>query len=146
MRGQMTQARFRVEHIGIAAQNSILLKDWYVSVLGARVLYDNLLLPPAFVLELGAGTWLEIYPAARHPSRPLDNAFPGIRHLALRVDSLEAARIDLAARGVHFPDPIKPAGGGGRVLFFRDPEANLLHLVERPPDSSLHAPCPSPVS
>jgi hypothetical protein len=33
---------------------------------------------------------------------------------------------------VAFDDPIKPAGGGGRVLFLKDPEGNLLHLVERP--------------
>jgi predicted enzyme related to lactoylglutathione lyase len=29
-------------------------------------------------------------------------------------------------------EPVKPAGGGGRVLFFSDPEGNLFHLVERP--------------
>jgi len=32
---------------------------------------------------------------------------------------------------VIFSEPIKPAGGGGRVLFFKDSEGNLLHLVER---------------
>ena len=31
-----------------------------------------------------------------------------------------------------FIDPVKPAGGGGSILFFRDGEDNLLHLVERP--------------
>jgi predicted enzyme related to lactoylglutathione lyase len=36
-----------------------------------------------------------------------------------------------------FEDSIKPAGGGGRVLFFKDCEGNLLHLVERPEDSPL---------
>jgi catechol 2,3-dioxygenase-like lactoylglutathione lyase family enzyme len=30
--------------------------------------------------------------------------------------------------------PVKPAGGGGRVLFFPDPEGNLLHFVERSAD------------
>jgi hypothetical protein len=32
---------------------------------------------------------------------------------------------------------MRPAAGGGRVLFFADPEGNLLHLVERPADSRL---------
>jgi hypothetical protein len=41
-------------------------------------------------------------------------------------------------RGVAFTDPLKPAGGGGRVLFFKDAESNLLHLVEHPADSVFH--------
>jgi predicted enzyme related to lactoylglutathione lyase len=51
------------------------------------------------------------------------------------VDSIEAARAELALRGVAFSGEPKPAGGGGRVLFFADAEGNLLHLVERPKDS-----------
>jgi predicted enzyme related to lactoylglutathione lyase len=50
----------------------------------------------------------------------------------LRVDSIETTRAQLSARGVSFTEEIKPAGGGGRVLFFKDEEGNLLHLVERP--------------
>jgi len=46
-------------------------------------------------------------------------------------------RDELSRRGVKFEEPIKPAGGGGRVLFFKDGEGNLLHLVERPKDSPL---------
>ena len=60
-----------------------------------------------------------------------DNKLAGWRHIALRVDSLEHARELLEDRGVEFAEPVKPAGGGGRVLFFSDPEGNLLHLVER---------------
>ena len=52
--------------------------------------------------------------------------------------SIEAAQAELARRGVAFPDPPKPAGGGGRVLFFADAEGNLLHLVERPKESVFH--------
>jgi hypothetical protein len=38
---------------------------------------------------------------------------------------------------VKFTEEIKPAAGGGRVLFFEDGEGNLLHLVERPADFKL---------
>ena len=55
-------------------------------------------------------------------------------HLSLEHIGL-AARDELAGRGIIFEGPIKPAGGGGRVLFFRDCDGNLLHLVERPQDS-----------
>ena len=63
-----------------------------------------------------------------------NNKLAGWRHLAVRVDFIESARAELARRGVIFDEPIKPAGGGGRVLFFKDSEGNLLHLVERPFD------------
>jgi glyoxylase I family protein len=78
---------------------------------------------------------LEIYEGDFSLKETSDNALNGWRHLALRVDSLEKAKTALQERGVVFTDPIKPAGGGGRVLFFKDPEGNLLHLVERPAGS-----------
>jgi glyoxylase I family protein len=71
------------------------------------------------------------------PAQREDNTLCGWRHVALRVDSLEAAKAQLEQRGLQFTDPVKPAGGGGRVLFFQDPEGNLLHLVERTADSSI---------
>ena len=41
----------------------------------------------------------------------------------------------MESRGVMFIEPVKPAAGGGRVLFFKDCEGNLLHLVDRPADT-----------
>jgi len=45
--------------------------------------------------------------------------------------------VELEARGVKFVETVKPAAGGGRVLFFKDHEGNLLHLVDRPPDTKI---------
>jgi len=53
------------------------------------------------------------------------------------VDSMEDAKVALEKRGVKFREEIRPAAGGGRVLFFADGEGNLLHLVERATDSTL---------
>ena len=78
---------------------------------------------------------LEIYEGDFSIKETADNKLNGWRHLALRVDSIERAKAHLQERGVKFPEGVKPAGGGGRVLFFKDPEANLLHLVERPAGS-----------
>jgi glyoxylase I family protein len=128
---------FSLEHIGLAARDTTALKDWYERTLGARVKFCNGEKPPAYFIELPGGAWLEIYQGTFAVKEVSDNKLQGIRHLALRVGSIESARAELEKRGVKFTEPVKPAGGGGRVLFFEDPEGNLLHLVERPADSLL---------
>jgi glyoxylase I family protein len=120
------------EHLGLPAQNPAALKDWYMNVLGAKLIFEN---PPAYFVALDGDMMLEIYQANAVLKDTSNNSLAGWRHLALRVESIEQARAELEAKGVTFPDPIKPAGGGGRVLFFCDAENNLLHLVERPRDS-----------
>jgi catechol 2,3-dioxygenase-like lactoylglutathione lyase family enzyme len=129
--------QFSVEHIGLAARDTDSLKDWYVRLLSARAVFTDGKTPPAFLLEMDGGSLIEIYPADSSRPETGNNKLAGWRHLALRVDSIEAARDELARKGVVFEDSIKPAGGGGRVLFFKDCEGNLLHLVERPEDSPL---------
>jgi glyoxylase I family protein len=125
---------FAVEHIGLAARETVAVKDWYVRVLGAREVFTDGKSPPAFLLEIAGGLMIEIYPGDTSVDATGNNKLAGWRHLAMRVDSIESARDELACRGVIFDEPIKPAGGGGRVLFFKDSEGNLLHLVERPFD------------
>jgi glyoxylase I family protein len=127
--------KISVEHLGLPARDPAALKNWYVKTLGAEVVFDNGQTPPAFFLALEGGLMLEIYQGGSSLKETGDNALAGWRHLALRVDAIEPAQAELEEKGVDFTDAIKPAGGGGRVLFFRDAENNLLHLVERPKDS-----------
>jgi glyoxylase I family protein len=109
-------------------------------MLEARVVFTNAEVPAAFILELPDGAWIEIYPATHCVREISDNKLGGWRHLALRVNSIESAQRELEGKGLRFEESIKPAGGGGRVLFFRDPEGNLLHFVERPAGSPLKQP------
>src|SRR5262245_30251353 len=115
---------FRPEHLGLAASDANALKDWYMRVLGARVVMQLGSSPPAYLLDLG-GIWVEIY-SAESTAGTLGNRVAGWRHLALRVENIDAARAYLSASGIPFPEPVKPAGGAGRILFFSDPEGNLL--------------------
>lgn len=125
-----------LEHIAIPAADPVALKNWYERVLGARTVFDNGQTPPTYLIALSNG-WLEIYKAdALLPERG-NNKLAGFRHLALRVDSIAAAKIELENRGVKFTEEIRPAAGGGNVLFFKDGDGNLLHLVERPGDFKL---------
>jgi catechol 2,3-dioxygenase-like lactoylglutathione lyase family enzyme len=134
----MRELKFSVEHIGLPALDPVGLRDWYVRVLGAREVFCDGKTPPTFFLQLPGGPMLEIGGTALHRAETADNRLAGFRHLALRVESIGAARAALEQRGVSFTEPVKPAGGGGQVLFFADAEGNLLHLVERPPASALH--------
>lgn len=127
---------FNLEHIGIPAKDSVALRQWYVSVLGARPLWDNGQTPPTSLITLG-NVWLEIYAADTSRPETADNKLAGFRHLALRVPSLDAAKAELEKRGVKFTEDIRPAAGGGKVLFFADGEGNLIHFVERAADFNL---------
>jgi catechol 2,3-dioxygenase-like lactoylglutathione lyase family enzyme len=122
-----------VEHIAIPAANPTALKNWYETVLGAKLVFDNGQQPPTFIIAL-ANVWFEIYTAETPLPDRGNNKLAGFRHLALRVDSLDAVKAELEKRGVTFTEEIRPAAGGGKVLFFEDAEGNLLHLVERPKD------------
>ncbi len=127
--------QFSVEHIGVPARNPTALKDWYLSVLEADLIFYDGKTPPAFLVKIGGGLMLEIYEGDFSIKETADNKLNGWRHLALCVDSIEKMKGELEKRGVVFAEGVKPAGGGGRVLFFQDAEGNLLHLVERPADS-----------
>ena len=126
---------FTVEHLGLPARDPLALRQWYERCLGAELVFDNGQTPPAYFLALPGGPLLEIYQADASVKDTAVNSVAGWRHVALQVTSLAQARAELERRGVRFTDPVKPAGGGGSVLFFRDAEDNLLHLVERPAGS-----------
>jgi glyoxylase I family protein len=126
---------FSAEHLGLPARNTTLLKTWYENVLGAKQIFQSDETPPAYFMRLNGGLVLEIYEGDFSLKETADNKLNGWRHLALRVDSLETSKAELEKRGVKFTEAIKPAGGGGRVLYFKDAENNLLHLVERPAGS-----------
>jgi glyoxylase I family protein len=120
---------FTLEHIGLAARDTRALKEWYERTLEAQVVFEIPQDPPAFLLRLG-GSMIEIYPAHTSLDQTANNRLAGWRHIALKVDSIDTGKAFLESRGVLFSEGLKPAGGGGRVLFFADPEGNLLHLTE----------------
>lgn len=55
----------------------------------------------------------------------------GTKHFGLRVDSIEAARDNLAAKGIVKPDiPITQGRTGPRYFFIEDPDGILVEISE----------------
>ncbi len=133
-----------IEHIAIPSTDPVALKNWYLRVLGARELFNNGQNPPTCLIALPGGGWFEIYAAEGAPENRGNNKLAGFRHIALRIDSIASAKAELEKRGVVFSEDSRPAAGGGTVLFFKDCEGNLLHLVERPKEPG-HFSAPKPL-
>lgn len=115
-----------IEHTAIAAADVPALADWYVATLGFTINYKG---STAIFVKAPDGTMIEIIPAEGERGNPTLKT-PGLRHLALTVTDFEAVYADLKAKNVNFiADPIDAKGN--KVVFFTDPEGNVLHLLQR---------------
>jgi len=118
------------EHFAIAACDSKALADWYIKLFGLRVVYDNGQTPPTYMLKDTTGMVLEILPAGSGQKADYPQTMAGIRHIAVTVDDMESAERELRSHGVtefierRYLEDCK-------LLFFRDPEGNILHLMWR---------------
>jgi catechol-2,3-dioxygenase len=115
-----------IEHTAICSPNPKALADWYTSTLGFTVSYQS---SSTLMVKAQNGFMVEI--TAAEGGRPPDGMkLPGIRHMAIAVDEFDAVLSNLREKGVKvLGEPID--NKGNKVIFFRDPEGNLLHLLQR---------------
>jgi glyoxylase I family protein len=115
-----------IEHIAIASPDPHRLAQWYIQQLNLSLLLDT---GGTVYIRAGNSVVLEFVKAETTPPKPqIRDA--GIRHIAFLVDDLEFACAHLKAAGIDLePEPVILPGA--RLHFFRDPESNYLHLVER---------------
>ncbi len=116
-----------MEHVGLCAEDPKTLVEWYVRILGFRIVRA---LEETYFIRARDGGMLEIYPA-KHSTDPVDNVHRGLRHIALSASNLDAEIGRLRSAGVTVPDDRIVMTPDMKLAFFRDPEGNLLHLVER---------------
>lgn len=115
-----------IEHSAIASPDPAALAQWYVDTLGFVINYRG---SAAFFVKAPNGTMIEIIPSDGPRG---DNTLktPGLRHLALTVADFDTALAELRARNVNFlSEPSESKGN--KVVFFTDPEGNILHLLYR---------------
>lgn len=115
-----------IEHFAIASRNPKQLVAFYVSYLEFATTYEY---AGNYFIQAPDGALIEVIPA--EGDAPINEMrTPGIRHIALAVDDFDAAYTKLRAQGIKFEG--KPYNNeGNRLVFFRDPEGNLLHLIQR---------------
>lgn len=119
------------EHPAIAAADPENLASWYCNLFGFRIVYDNGKNPPIYLLKTPDGSMLEILPAENGQPSDYEPRQIGFRHLAITVTDFPRALEYLKEKDLQFFD-LRDTFDGGKLVFFRDPEGNLLHLMWRP--------------
>lgn len=118
-----------LEHVGLCAQNPERLVDWYTTVLRCQVVHRIDERSTYFVRFPGGGM-LEVYPATDQ-SVPVGNLHSGLRHLAISVDDFESDCEYMVGHGAILIPEMTVRNGEMKLAFFKDPEGNLIHLVQR---------------
>ena len=114
------------EHTGIASPDHKKLAQWYVEVFGFAIVYQS---AGATFVRAPNGSMIEII-AAEGDRVELAMKQPGLRHVALAVDDFDADLARIRAACVKFlSEPVDAKGN--KVVFFTDPEGNILHLIQR---------------
>lgn len=136
----MTAKAWRVtglHHVAIAHGDDPVCEDALESLIGSAGHTEE---GPGFVermYELGT-SYVQTLEANGDGvvQRFLDNRGPGLHHMALEVDVIDAALADLRERGVPLIDAEARAGSMGTRIAFLHPSAFggvLVELVERTP-------------
>jgi glyoxylase I family protein len=115
-----------IEHFAIASPNPQRLAEFYVDHLDFEITYAY---SGNYFVQAKDGSLIEIVPS--EGERP-ESGFrtPGIRHIAISVTEFESAYQQLLKGGIHFEgEPY--TNEGNRLVFFKDPDGNLIHLIQR---------------
>jgi glyoxylase I family protein len=115
-----------IEHFAIASPNPKALADWYIEKLGFRQSYEY---QGNYFVRAQNGGLIEII-RSEGPAIESSARTPGLRHIAISVENFDRAHADLQAKGVEFTGaPYE--NEGNRLVFFKDRDGNLVHLIER---------------
>ncbi len=115
-----------IEHFAIASPNPQQLAEWYVTTLDFQHSYNY---QGNYFIRAQDGALIEIIPSEGEAPAAQPRT-PGMRHIAISVREFDAALTELKARGVQLAgEPF--VNQGNRLVFFKDPDGNLVHLIQR---------------
>ena len=121
-------------HVALITRDFARLRSFYVETLGLAVVGA---FAGYLIVFLAAGsTTIELI-EEEWPGSVADGVDgadrAGWNHLALEVEDVDAAYAELAARGIPFtvaPEDFPPEAPALRIAFLRDPDGNLVELVQ----------------
>ena len=122
----------QLHHIAIIASDYQRAREFYVEKLGFPVLRENFREDRGdwkIDLQFGDGE-LELFVIPNAPPRPNYPEALGLRHLAFRVDDVDAAVQELAERGIDCEPVRLDPYSQRRFTFFHDPDGLPLELHE----------------
>jgi glyoxylase I family protein len=118
----------QLEHFAIYAADPTALKDFYMSSLGLRVIFESGGDPPAYFLADDHGMAIEVL--SRPPGTPAVNQ-RWVCHLAFWVDDVPAKRAELERLGIVFETETAVDNDDVKTAFFTDPGGNRGQIVWR---------------
>jgi len=124
-----------IHHVALIASDFARSRDFYVRILGLRVIAENYRGGrDSWKLDLGLpdGGQLELFSFPAPPPRPSRPEACGLRHLAFRVEALEAVIAHLQREGIACEPVRVDEYTGRRFTFFADPDGLPLELYEVP--------------
>jgi len=117
-------------HAGITVKDLARARRFYSELLGLKEIARPDLGFPGIWYGIGACQLHLMVPPEGRPAGEPEGPFAGrVRHLALGVEGWEALTARLKAEGVPLRES-PPASGGPRRVFVKDPDGNVLELVE----------------
>ncbi|MFB3897862.1 MAG: VOC family protein [bacterium] len=126
----------KIDHTAITTRDLIQSLRFYTEVLGF-IETDRLEFPEQqmhLVYVEKNGSKIELFGYDR-PVETIENKsnnpVVGFTHLALLVDNLNDTVMELKQKGVKFDIEPTDAKGEVRIAFFKDPDGNVLELIER---------------
>ena len=120
-------------HVAIICSDYPRSKQFYTEILGFNVIAENYReARDSFKCDLAIadGSQIELFSFPSAPTRPSRPEAQGLRHLAFKVDDLDAAIQKLTDKGVEC-EPIRvDEYTEKRFTFFQDPDGLPLELYE----------------
>jgi len=123
----------KMHHIAIICSNYQRSKDFYVNILGFRIvreIYRKERDSYKLDLALNEGYLIELFSFPIPPKRPSFPESTGLRHLAFEVDNIDNVVFSLKAKGVDVEPLRLDPYTGKRFTFFKDPDDLPLEIYE----------------
>ena len=123
----------KIHHIAIICSDYQKSKDFYISILGAKVIQETYRAErESYKLDLSiANSQIELFSFPNSPQRVSNPEACGLRHLAFEVNEIENTIKELQSKNVEVEDIRLDVLTNKKFTFFRDPDGLPIEIYEK---------------